>query len=174
MTMSLIQTVTVGSGGAASIEFTSIPQDGTDLVVLASVRGSSNEIIFLQINNSASNFSTRALDAFPTVESSSNTDSRIGYASNQSSTANTFGSLSLYLLNYTSSSNKTFSVDYVDENNDTTTSRGIRAGLWSNTAAITSLTFTLGGVPGSDNFPQNCTFSLYKITKGSDGIVTTS
>jgi len=31
MSFELVETVTVGAGGASSIEFTSIPQDGTDL-----------------------------------------------------------------------------------------------------------------------------------------------
>jgi hypothetical protein len=34
----LIEHIEVGSGGAASIEFTGIPQDGVDLVLLASLR----------------------------------------------------------------------------------------------------------------------------------------
>jgi hypothetical protein len=45
----------------------------------------------------------------------------------------------------------------------------ISAGLWSNTAAITSLTF----LPESGTqFEIGTTISLYKITSGSDGIVT--
>ena len=35
---SLIETVTVGSGGAASIEWTAINQDGQDLVIVLSSR----------------------------------------------------------------------------------------------------------------------------------------
>ena len=37
-TYTLISSVTVGSGGAASIEFTSIPADYTDLLLKVSMR----------------------------------------------------------------------------------------------------------------------------------------
>jgi hypothetical protein len=37
-TYEIISSVTVGSGGAANIEFTSIPATYTDLYVLASIR----------------------------------------------------------------------------------------------------------------------------------------
>ena len=38
VTHNLISTITVGSGGAASIDFTSIPQTYTDLLVKISLR----------------------------------------------------------------------------------------------------------------------------------------
>ena len=41
-TYTLISSVTVGSGGAASIEFTSIPSTYTDLVLKLSARSSRN------------------------------------------------------------------------------------------------------------------------------------
>ncbi len=44
MTMTLVSTVTVGSGGASSIEWTSIPQSGKDLLILLSARAASNAI----------------------------------------------------------------------------------------------------------------------------------
>ena len=37
-----IATVTVGSGGATNIEFTSIPNTYTNLIILTSLRGTSN------------------------------------------------------------------------------------------------------------------------------------
>jgi len=43
--MVAIQTVTVGSGGAANIEFTSIPQTYTDLVVVLSLRNNRSTAI---------------------------------------------------------------------------------------------------------------------------------
>jgi hypothetical protein len=62
------------------------------------------------------------------------------------------------------------SIDAIRENNATDARQAIFAALWSDTAAITSITI----VPSSTNFDVGSTFSLYKITKGSDGIVTTS
>jgi hypothetical protein len=46
----------------------------------------------------------------------------------------------------------------------------LTAGLWNDTTAITSLTL----VPAAGSFIAGSTVSLYKVTKGSDGIVTTS
>jgi hypothetical protein len=61
-------------------------------------------------------------------------------------------------------------VDTVSENNATAAFQRIIAGLNNSTAAITSINF----FPSSGNFVAGSTISLYGITKGSDGIVTTS
>jgi hypothetical protein len=63
------------------------------------------------------------------------------------------------------------SVDAVNENNATSAQQEIRAWLWSETSAITSLTIS---AIGANQMVAGTTISLYKITKGSDGIVTTS
>jgi hypothetical protein len=47
-TMVKIDTVTVGSGGAASIEFTNIPQTYTDLQIVLSARSATSDV-FSQI-----------------------------------------------------------------------------------------------------------------------------
>ena len=53
--MVAIQTVTVGAGGASSIEFTSIPQTYTDLKVVFSVRDATNNngVVKITFNGSA-------------------------------------------------------------------------------------------------------------------------
>jgi hypothetical protein len=56
------------------------------------------------------------------------------------STANTFGNVAIYIPNYTSSNNKSISVDGVGENNATTAFADLYAGLWANSSAITSIT----------------------------------
>ena len=51
VTYKLIETVTVGSGGAASIEFSSIPQTYTDLKVVYSLRSTNSSVILdIQFN----------------------------------------------------------------------------------------------------------------------------
>jgi hypothetical protein len=88
------------------------------------------------------------------------------------STANTFGNLSIYLPNYSGSTNKSFSLESVAENNSSTVYEiDMTAGLWSDTAAVSSFLISVGD---SSNLVAGSTISLYKITKGSDGIVTTS
>jgi hypothetical protein len=171
--MKLIESKTLGTA-AASIEFTSIPQDATDLYFLFSFRSSTNvDYIGIAFNGSTSNFTFRQLTGDGSVAGSgSGSDNLLSATTVQSSyTANTFSNCSLYIPNYTSSNNKSFSMDTVLENNSTATQMTLKANLWSNTAAITSVTFT---AQAGANFVAGSTASLYGITKGSDGIVTTS
>jgi len=172
MTMTLIESKTLLSA-AASIEFTSIPQDGTDLYCLLSLRSTDNaDFIAMSFNGSSSDFTQRYLQGFGTGAVSATQTNLIIASTNPSpTTANTFASTLLYIPNYAGSANKSFSVDAVYEDNATLARQLIIAGLRSNTAAITSLTFTGGS---GSTFVAGSTISLYKITKGSDGIVTTT
>ena len=157
----LIEKITVGAGGASSVTFSGIPQTGyTDLVVKASVRGGGTLNLLMSINGSSSNFSYRLLEGDgSTAASYTNTTGRIGNVVN--TTSNTFNNVEVYLPNYTSSTNKSYSVDAVSEANATTAYADLTAGLWSNTAAITSLGFSLS----SGNIDQFSTFYLYGVAK---------
>jgi hypothetical protein len=170
MTMQLIETKTL-TVAAATIVFTSIPQDGTDLVVIGSSRtnraNTINDPFLVRPNGSSANGTARRLVGNgSTVSSISDTYIFGGEGSTTSQTSNTFGNSLCYIPNYTSNTNKSFSTDGVGENNATSAGQMISAGLWSNTAAITSLTF----LPESGTqFEIGTTISLYKITKGSGG-----
>jgi hypothetical protein len=167
--MKLIESKTLGTA-AASIEFTSIPQTFTDLVVFSSARSTTNLNFYrINLNNSALNFTGRYLTSEgPTSGTSAPT---FGRMPESTYTANTFGNDFWYLPNYTTSANKSISVDAVAENNSASPFYlDIVAGLWSDSSAITSVKF----VTSSGNFAVGTLISLYGITKGSDGIVTTS
>lgn len=174
--MQLIQTVTVGSGGAASISFTSIPQTFTDLYVLISARGASSSdfpAVGLKLNSATTNYSTRYLLGSGSSTASgttANTYLRIGNASGSSQTASTFANASAYIPNYTSSTSKSISADTVSENNATAAYQNIVAALWTGTDPITQLDVIIDGF----NLVQYSSASLYGILKGSDGIVTVS
>jgi hypothetical protein len=163
----LLNKITVGSGGAASVTFSSIPQTGyTDLVVKLTGRNTSSGDWFnISFNGSTANFNTRNI--FGTggaAVSNSRADGVEAFVNNNSSTtANTFSSSEIYIPNYTSSSNKSFSIDSVTENNGTTAYSILSAGLWSNSAAITSITLT----PVANNLAQNSTFYLYGVVNAS-------
>lgn len=181
MKKTLIERVDVGAGGAATIEFTSIPQDGVGLLVLISARttntaGNYQNNIRVTFNNSSSGYSERILygDGSSAGSGSSATSYlEFQYAvSAQATTANTFSNVSLLVSNYAGSTNKSVSVDSVTENNATNAFANITAGLWSNTSAITSL--KLDGTANSGVFAQYSTASLYKITAGNDGTTTVS
>jgi hypothetical protein len=169
MTMQLVSTVTVGSGGAASILFSAIPQDATDLLLVFSTRTAidSSTNIRLWPNSDSNNLFWRRLAGSGTTAASSNgnpNNLNLQDGTNTAGqTANTFSSGQVYFTNYTGSQNKTFSADYVYENNATGAYQNIVAGSWNNSSAITSLFLQ----SGAGDWAQHTTASLYKITKGS-------
>lgn len=165
MSMTLISTVTVGAGGTAQIDFNSIPQTFTDLLFVASLRGNDTSGgVYLGFNGDGTGFSERFLRGTGSAAQSGTSSQSVGRQNLSSSTASTFGSLQMYIPNYTSSANKTFSVDFVTENNAAAALQEIRAGVWSNTAAISSVLFVC-----DSTFAQHSSISLYGITKGSGG-----
>lgn len=173
--MKLIESKTLATA-AASISFTSIPQDGTDLVILMSgrtTRTAGFEDAQITINGSSANFDFRRLggQGSGSAYSDYGAGGYLGQMNTDFSTANTFGNLSAYITNYTAAVFKSISIEFVTENSATQAFQEIRSVQWSNTAAITS--FTLGTSFGTD-FKAGTIVSLYKITKGSSGGVTTS
>jgi len=165
LTYVAIATTTVGSGGAANITFSSIPQTYTDLLVLLSARseGTDGDSFFTINANSGANYSYRRLSLSDnTVTTNSSSGATGGYWAfipPSTYTSNTFGNVSLYIPNYTSSNNKSFSVDGVSETNSTNTVSRLVAGLWAQTSAITSLEFTTYGA----DLEQYSTATLYGI-----------
>ena len=162
-TYTLISSVTVGSGGAASMAFTSIPSTYTDLLVKTSTRGTSAHIandIILSFNGSNANFTGKLLYGNGASTVSGNAGNSIGLYVGANATASTFSNGEYYIPNYTSSNYKSTSADDVSENNATTAYQYFIASLWSQTAAITSITLT----PTSGNFVQYSTAYLYGIS----------
>jgi hypothetical protein len=169
-TFTLIQTVTVGSGGTASIDFSSIPNTYTDLILKLSSRGTNNDAYYalnarFNASSATSQYYTRGvggngsgltsdgqngLSYFYTVNPNAN-----------SATANTFGNTEFYFPNYASSSNKSVSVDSVGENDATVAFQQFQAGQWLNTSAINQITLT----NEYGNFAQYTTAHLYGILK---------
>lgn len=179
MAITKIQTVTVGSGGAASIDFTSIPGTYTDLMLVYSVRltSAASEGVFITFNGNTSGYSSRDLYGSGSGNGASSTNPYgftnklfIGSTDSTAQTSNTFGSTLVYIPNYAGSSNKSVSADNVYENNATAAGIDVLAGLWSNTSAITSIST----VSNNGNFVQYSSATLYGITKGSSGGVTVS
>ena len=175
MTMTLVSTVTVGSGGAASIDFSSIPQTGTDLYLVTSIRGNSglefNTVSIKFNNDSSSAYSWRRLLGNGSTASSSTqtTTTFMSFIAGNGAggTSNVFSNSSYYLPNYAQSVVKSISFDGVVENNHPTGYQVMHAGLWNSTAAITSISLLPSG--SSTIFDQYSTASLYTITKGSGG-----
>jgi hypothetical protein len=145
----------------ATVTFSSIPQGYTDLVLEVSGRSTSGIDQNLEFNGVTTNLSARYLLGSGSSASSGTAASTIPLASNNQSsfTTNTFGSLRVYIPNYTSSNYKSVSADGTTENNATESYAIMVAGLWSSTAAITSIKL----VPQSASFATDSTFTLYGV-----------
>jgi hypothetical protein len=164
-----IQTVTVGSGGAATIDFTSIPQTYTDLKVFISPRNASGGLVVTDIsakfNGSTTGYYGRLLygegSSALSAQGSSGEAIWIAEGAGSSTTANIFGNSTFYIPNYTSAKEKNYSTEAVNENNATNAIMLVTAGLWSNTAAITSISIFNSNPAG--NFAQYTTATLYGI-----------
>jgi hypothetical protein len=155
------------SSAAASVTFSSIPSTYTDLKLVASVRDaastSNNGYNRLTFNGTSTGYSERFVYGNGSSAGSSTGGSSYLSLSGNSidsagNTANTFSSFEVYIPNYASSNYKSVSSDGVGEDNSTTAYLLLYSGLWSNTAAITSMTITSNG-----NYVTNSAFYLYGI-----------
>ena len=163
-TYELIEHIEVGSGGAASIEFTSIPADYDDLLLVASLRFARAVIstpVKLLLNGT--DFTARNLYGDSnTTGSQTVTADYIGWSPAANSTSNTFGNLQIYIPNYTASGAKSFSADVVDENNGNAF-QAIDAGLTTTTTAI--VTLELSDQAAASSAVQYSSATLYGIRK---------
>ena len=166
-TFELIASSTVGAGGAASIDFTSIPSTYTDLCVKICSRLTSaayTQSLTMQFNGSTSGYSSKNLrgngSAASSVSDVYGTDEiYLGELPAASATSNTFGNGDIYIPNYAGSAYKSVSCDIVTEDNQTLAYAYLTAGLWSNTSAITSIKL----IPNAGNFVQYSTAYLYGV-----------
>jgi len=160
-----IATTTVGSGGASSITFSSIPSTYTHLQIRAITKNtSSSNFAAMRFNSdTASNYSAHYLDgdgASATAGAASNYDrSYFGYTSTSSQT-NIFGVSVIDILDY-ANTNKFKTVrglTGVDVNG----SGGyieLNSSSWRSTSAITNINIFFS----SNNFAEYSSFALYGI-----------
>jgi hypothetical protein len=151
-----------------SVSFTGLgaySSDYTDLAIFISGRCTISDTFrgsYISFNGSTSNFSGIYLQGAGSGTPASGSLARyIGANPAATATANTFGNKWIYIPNYSSSNNKSFSVDSVAENNATLAFAELMAGLWSNTAAITSISFA----HDVNDFATGSSFYLYGIKK---------
>ena len=164
----LLERYTVGAAGTAAVTFNNIPQTGyTDLKVVVSARdnkASAGNWLGLKFNGSTSGYSSKWLEGngsgTPGSFAGPTTYGYVGVSNSSTATGNTFASMDLYIPNYTSSNYKSYSAETVYENNATAATMEMGAGLWSNSAAITSITFT---PDSSSSLVQYSTFSIYAL-----------
>lgn len=163
------------TGSSPIIELNNIPGTYTDLVVKYLFRGTQNTFFidgnFFRVNGSTSGYSWRRLW---NVASSGGTGTSMsfGLIGGAATTTNCFTIGEMYIPNYAGNLAKSFSYDSSTETNTTTDGfyMMMYAGLWDNTAPITSITFNIN----SGNFASGSFIEIYGVTKGSDGVTTVS
>lgn len=158
------------TASVASVTLSSIPQTFTDLVVQISARTDRPSILGQELRlrfngSSASNYSNTSLtgdgnSASTSIQSPTSFIAQIRQNTASDATASTFGSIEIYIPNYTTSFKQVlFSFGAGESNNATNVLLGINAGLWQLTEAVTSIVFIL---PAND-FVSGSTFHLYGI-----------
>jgi hypothetical protein len=156
----LIETIEVGSGGAATLEFVGIPQDGVDLVLIYSGRNTGTSAPYLQMSLAGTQVMTMRYLEGDGSSASSGPYTQLAINNISTDTANSFSNMTFYISNYTSTVAKSVSVDAVSENNGTTAYQRITAAIAALTSGVTSTSF----YHSEGNHAQYSTASLYKIT----------
>lgn len=156
---------TILTSNQTSVSFTGLgaySSDYTDLAVFISGRCTISDTFrgsYISFNGSTSNFSGIYLQGSGSGVASGSLARYVGANPAGTATANTFSNKWIYIPNYSSSNYKSFSVDNVAENNASFAFNELMAGLWSNTAAITSMAFA----HDSDDYAAGSSFYLYGI-----------
>lgn len=167
-TFAAITTVTFTNSTTSTLDFTSIPQGYTDLMVLISARSTRAGVgdpLLMKINSSTTN------RIYSTVEGRVATNNTVAFGDTTAlfigtlpgSTAGTsiFGSAKVYFANYSATQHKQSFADVVQENDTSNAYLTFSSNLWTDTSAITSLSF-YWDTAGS-NFAQYSTATLYGI-----------
>jgi hypothetical protein len=167
-----ISTVTVGSGGQATIDFTSIPQTYTHLqlrIMCRTAAGATNDGILMRCGTGGTLDTTSTLyghflkgdGASATGGSRSSTNIEIIETTGNTATSGIFGVAIIDLLDYTNTNkNKTFRSLTGNEQNTTTGELRLMSGSYgATTAAIDTLRF----YSAFANIMQYSSFALYGI-----------
>ena len=169
MTMSHIQTTKLTSS-QSSIVFSNIPQDYNDLYITVSGRGDSTVNLIIKFNGGSIGTSTNRLQGDGSSAVGRTGSNNFGFVNDPNFTTNAFASIKGYIPRYTSSNTKTYGLETCTENGATLAYLKIEAGLWSSTDAITSIELEVS----SGNMIAETAASLYGITAGGDGTVSTA
>lgn len=165
-----ISTVTVGSAGSSILQFNNIPQNYTDLMVKLSIKSeATSTLLLLRMKiNGYNAFTWQNLAAEGTTTGSyiqtsygSDVTAHGTMVGTVAATTNTFGIAELYIPNYGSSNNKSYTLESTSEGTFAGSFMWVLGGLYSSTSPITSLTF----YPETGNFAQYSTATLYGIRK---------
>jgi hypothetical protein len=167
-----ISTVTVGSGGQASVSFTSIPSTYTHLQIRAiatSNRGGGNEQDYFRVrfnSDTGTNYASHVLEGYGTgigsFANSSSASPTTFVGGGGSAGANVFGGAVVDILDYANTNKyKTTRALSGIETNSSAGRMWFSSSLWQNTAAIS--TITIDSFYGASAINQYSSFALYGI-----------
>lgn len=162
-----IATTTVGSGGASSVDFTSIPSTYTHLQVRYLARGSfaGNEIqMRMRLNSdTGSNYARHLLEGDGATAAAYATASgnlmALGSIPAATGTASAFGAGVVDILDYTNTNKYTTSRALSGQDRNGAGTIDLASSLWMNTNAVT----TVSVFPDSGNLTQYSIVALYGI-----------
>jgi 2-methylaconitate cis-trans-isomerase PrpF len=163
-----IATVSVGSGGAANVEFTSIPGTYTHLQIRGIAKTTTSatkdfEVLYMRFNgDTGSNYAFHVLVGSGTSATAGNGVNQslmFGPYASKSGLADAFAGTVMDILDYANTNKyKTARIlTGIDMNG--VGEFAFQSGLWRNTNAITSITI----YPNANNIAQYSTFALYGI-----------
>jgi hypothetical protein len=157
-----IASITLGAN-SSSVTFNSIPQTYTDLILVASVVGSSTaSYSLLTLNsNTGANYSRSYMIGFGTTVTGGRDSNATSFAGlDIPATGSTPYNGTYNFLNY--SNTTTFKTTLLRENAGTA-HIALHASLFRSTSAITTITLT----PNANSYGTGSTFNLYGILAGS-------
>lgn len=157
-----IATVTVGSGGASTITFSSIPATYQHLQIRIFAKATASAYLRGRLNGSSTGYANHYLDGNG-VSATSGADINntwfFVYGTVANTTSGVFAAGIMDILDYANTNKNTTiktlnGVDYNGGGN-----AAINSGFWNNTSAVNEIVFDLN----TGNFAQHSHFALYGI-----------
>lgn len=163
--METIASTLVGSGGASSVTLSNIPQGYKHLQIRGIVKTATVASLAFTFNSdTGSNYAIHHLTGTGAAADSGNATSlgtiRIQRKEGVSATANVFTGFVLDILDYNNTNKYKTTRSLAGDDKNGTGSISLESGLWMNTAAITSITFTSASAYTINQYSR---FSLYGI-----------
>jgi PhoPQ-activated pathogenicity-related protein len=157
-----IETIEVGSGGASTITFSSIPSTYTDLLLKLSLRdnrsGYAINSASIKFNSTSTTYVGRQI-YYSSGSLGSGTSTAWGIPS-PVDTSYIFTNTDIYIPNYANNKHKAFVVDNAAEGNGSYYEITMITGLWQDTTAISNVSFSAAG---SASFVEYSSATLYGI-----------
>jgi hypothetical protein len=163
-----LATVTVGSGGAASVEFAGIPNTYKHLQIRGigrDTQASGAHSLRLQLNSdTGSNYTYHAVIGDGSTASAGALTAQPtqypGFLIGTSGATGVFSASIIDILDYANTSKNKVTRTLSGVDNNGSGNIGLFSGMWLNVAAITSITLLPAA---STNFAQHSQFSLYGV-----------